>query len=221
MLILASIWDLWTTKESLTEAGRRGGITSSGININDMQKDKFAREEAVTQLTPTRSSDNEKIELSLNVWHGSKEYWHQKSENYKAKCNELIKTPISQDDTPGLLAVQKRKRPNPSKPVRVTQVCGSMKGQNVLEKVLFVEDKKKEKEEKKKKREHEKEQQLEAFFRCKDSCVCIKQNGKCDAFGLHYCSECKSVLKSNCTKMACKMVGRVIIFLSCNKNSDR
>ena len=81
-----------------------------------MQKDKFAREEAVTQLTPTKSSDNVKCG------------------NYKAKYNELIKTPISPDDIPGLLTVQKKKRPNPSKPVRVTQVCGSMEGQNVLEK---------------------------------------------------------------------------------------
>ena len=220
MQILASIWDVWNTKESLIKAARRVGITSSGININDMQKDKFAREEAVTQLTPTKSSDNVKVESPLNVWHRSKEYWCQKCEYYKAKCNELIKTPISPDDIPGLLTVQKKKKPNPSKPVRVTQVCGSMEGQNVLEKVLLVQDEKKEKEEKKKKRGHEKEQQLEAFFRCRDSCVCIKQSGKCDAFGLHYCSECKSVLKSDCTKTAGKMAGSVIIFHSCNMNSD-
>ena len=60
-----------------------------------MQKDKFAREEALAQLTPTKSSDN--------AQHRSKEYWCQKCENYKAKCNELIKTPISPDDPPGLL----------------------------------------------------------------------------------------------------------------------
>ena len=139
-----------------------------------MQKGKLAREEAVTQLTPTKSSNNVEAESPLNVRHGSKEYWRQKCENYKAKCNELIKTPISPDDIPGLLTVQKKKRPNPSYPVRVTQVCGSMEGQNVLEKVLLVQDEKKEKEEKKKKRGDEKEQQLEAFFRCKDNCVCIK-----------------------------------------------
>ena len=51
-----------------------------------------------------------------------------------------------------------------------------MEGQNSLEKGLLVQDEKKEKEEKKKKRD-EKEQQLEAFFRYKDSCVCIKQSG--------------------------------------------
>ena len=77
MQILASIWDVLTTKEPLIKAARRVGITSSGININDMQKDKFAREEAVTQLTPTKSSDNVKVESPLNVWHGSKEYWCQ------------------------------------------------------------------------------------------------------------------------------------------------
>ena len=133
----------------------------------------------------------------------------------------MIKTPISPDDTPGLLTVQKKKRPNPSKPVRVTQVCGSMEGQSVLEKVLLVQDEKKEKEEKKKKIGHKKKQRLEAFFRCRDNYDFIKQSGKCDAFDLHYCSECKSVLKSDCTKMACKMGGQVIIFPSCNENSDR
>ena len=138
-------------QESLVKAARRVGITSSGININDMQKDKFAREEAVTQLTPTKSSDNVKVKLPLNVWHGSNEYWHQKCENYKAKYNELIKTSVSPDDTPGHLTAQKKKRPNLSNPVRVTQVCGSKEGQNVLEKVLLVQDEKKEKEEKKKK----------------------------------------------------------------------
>ena len=78
-----------------------------------------------------------------------------------------------------------------------------MEGRNVLVKVLLVQDEK-EKEEKKRKRGDEKEQRLDAFFRCKDRCVCIKQSGKCDAFGLRYCSECKSVLKSDCTKMACR-----------------
>ena len=70
----------------------------------------------------------------------------------------MIKTLISPDDIPGLLTVQKKKRPNPSKPVRVTQVCGSMEGQNVLEKVLLAQEEKKEKEEKKKEGGHEKEQ---------------------------------------------------------------
>ena len=93
MQILASIWDVSTTKESLIKVARIVGIISSGININGMQKD-IGREEAVTQLTPTKSSDNVKVESSLNVPHRTKEYWRQKCENYKAKSNELIKTPI-------------------------------------------------------------------------------------------------------------------------------
>ena len=40
----------------------------------------------------------------------------------------------------------------------MTQVCGSMEGQNVLEKVLLAQEEKKEKEEKKKEGGHEKEQ---------------------------------------------------------------
>ena len=89
MQILASIWDVWTTKESLIKAARQVGTTSSGININDKQEEKFVRQEAMTQLTPTKSSDNVKVESTVNVRHGSQEYWCQKCENYKAKCNEL------------------------------------------------------------------------------------------------------------------------------------
>ena len=89
----------------------------------------------MTQLAPAKSSDNVKVESPLNVLHGSKEYWCQKCENCKAKCNELIKTAISPDDISGLLTVQKKKRPNPSKPLRVTQVCGSMECHNVLKNV--------------------------------------------------------------------------------------
>ena len=65
----------------------------------------------------------------------------------------MIKTPISPDDIPGLLTLQKKKRPNPSKPIRVTQVCGSMEGQDVLEKVLLFKTRRK-----KRKRKREKEE---------------------------------------------------------------
>ena len=75
MQILASVWDIWTAKESLIKAARRAGITSFGINVIDMQEDKFAREEAMIQFAPTESSDNVKVESPLNVQHGSKEYW--------------------------------------------------------------------------------------------------------------------------------------------------
>ena len=130
----------------------------------------------------------------------------------------MIKTPISPKDNPGLLTVQKKKRSNPSKPVRVTWIYGRSK---CSLKSFTCSRREERKGREKKKGGHEKEQLLETFFRCKDSCVCIKQNGKCDLFGLCYFSECKSGLRSDCTKMPSKMAGRVIIFPSCNKNSDR
>ena len=48
---------------------------------------------------------------------------------------------------------------------------------------------------KKKKVAHEKEQQVAAFFWCKDSCVSIKKNSKCDAFKLCYCRKSKPIWK--------------------------
>ena len=59
---------------------------------------------------------------------------------------------MSQYGIPCLLTVQKKKRLNPSKPVRVTQVCWSMQHQNTLEKVLLVQDENKERKRKEEKR---------------------------------------------------------------------
>ena len=81
-----------------------------------------------------------------------------------------------------------------------------MEGQNVLEKHLLVQDKKKEKEEKKKKEDMRKNNNQKLSFDA-ETVLFASSSGKCDAFGLHYCSECKSVLKSDCTKTACKMAG--------------
>ena len=83
---------------------------------------------------------------------------------------------------------------------------------------LFKMRRKKRKRKRKKDMRRNNDQKLSLHL--KDSCVCIKQSGKCDAFGLCYCSECKSILKSDSTKMACKMAGRLIMFPSWNKDSD-
>ena len=152
MQILASIWDVWTTHTKVAFKSSR----TSWNHFFQYQYKLHAKRQICQGRdcdTPTKSSDNVEVELPLNVQHGSKEYWRQKCENYKAKCNQLIKTPISPDDTPGLLTAQKKKIPNPSKSVTVTQVCGSMEGQNAHEKVLPVQDKNKEKDEKNKKEE--------------------------------------------------------------------
>ena len=52
MIILANIWptwaapEPWATKESLVNAARRVGITSTALSVEFMQQDKFERAEA-------------------------------------------------------------------------------------------------------------------------------------------------------------------------------
>ena len=41
MTILANKWDKWTTKEKIRNAARRVGISSEGLSIEWMQKEKF------------------------------------------------------------------------------------------------------------------------------------------------------------------------------------
>ena len=41
MTILGAIWGIWATKDSIINAGKRVGITKDGLNVNDMQQDKF------------------------------------------------------------------------------------------------------------------------------------------------------------------------------------
>ena len=43
MMILGRIWNNWAPKQSIVKAARRVRVTSSSLNVNDMQQDKFIR----------------------------------------------------------------------------------------------------------------------------------------------------------------------------------
>ncbi|XP_047131057.1 uncharacterized protein LOC136071655 [Hydra vulgaris] len=43
MMILGRIWNNWAPRQSIIKAARRVGVTSTSLNVNDMQQDKFAR----------------------------------------------------------------------------------------------------------------------------------------------------------------------------------
>ena len=84
----------------------------------------------------------------------------------------------------------------------MTQICGSLTAQNVIEKACEIKEKKNAAEMKKGEKMASKRQQLENFLRCKDVCVC--QEAKCVASGFKQCTSCHAVMKSNCSKMKCK-----------------
>ena len=75
-------------------------------------------------------------------------------------------------------------------------------GKGILELSREIEDGKKRKQAAHEDRKKNKEEQKQAFLRCKDECMCKTRT--CHAINLKQCSICHDILKSMCTKMACK-----------------
>ncbi len=51
-----------------------------------------------------------------------------------------------------------------------------------------------------------KEKEKQDFYQCKSNCVCNKE--KCLTAGLKECLSCHSILRSMCSKAACRMDGK-------------
>ena len=102
----------------------------------------------------------------------------------------------------GVLTVEKVKPKEDKKKTRVTQVCGSMTGQDVLFMVKEIEAKKAEVKQRKDEKQAKKGNEKIAFLRCQESCVC--STPRCSATGLKRCTSCGDVLKSQCSKAKCK-----------------
>ena len=86
----------------------------------------------------------------------------------------------------------------------MTQVCGSMEGKKVLELTEQIKKQKADKDQARTLAQDKKRAELEAFFKCKDQCVCLKPSGKCNATKLKECTVCHNILHSVCSKASCK-----------------
>ena len=78
-----------------------------------------------------------------------------------------------------------------------------MTSKNIL-KVVKERNKIKEEKEKKEESKEKKQKEMEIFLLCKTECKCERPNGKCVAISLKQCAICNSILKSQCTKKACR-----------------
>ena len=63
-----------------------------------------------------------------------------------------------------------------------------------------------------------KEESKEKLIRCKEMCMCKAE--ACEGIGLQQCSVCKNVLKSQCSKKACKEDGEapVMVYVAARKD---
>ena len=119
-------------------------------------------------------------------------------QNCYEKCLKL-------DDIPGLLTINKVKpKELTKKSTRVTNVHGSMEGQDILARAEIVQ-KEKEKKKEAESRKRSKERFKELFYKCKSKCFCV---GPCNAKGWKECPNCHSIMKSTCSKTACQVAGR-------------
>ena len=86
MVILGNMWKEWVSKESLIKVGKRVGIYANGLNVNNMQKDKFEQAERVMEKENIpQPSDNLSVLASPQYTRkGSALYWKIKFEMSQA-----------------------------------------------------------------------------------------------------------------------------------------
>jgi hypothetical protein len=143
MLSLANMWDKWATPTLIRKAAKRVGISAEGLNINDMQQDKFVQAANLVECersenTPTpSSSDNAPSSTTTpaspnHLRKGSAAYWKAKFEMAQQTIRDCDEKSIRLENIPGLLTIQKIKPKQASKSTRVTQVHGSMEGKEVI-----------------------------------------------------------------------------------------
>ena len=91
------------------------------------------------------------------------------------------------------------------KNTRITNVHGSMEGQDILSKVESIEKEKQRKVVVQYEKKQKKEEENEMFYKWKSKCVC---EGVCAAKDLKECSQCDSVMRSACSKANCQKDGK-------------
>jgi len=79
---------------------------------------------------------------------------------------------INLNEIPGLLTIKKITPKRNEVNTRVTQVCGSMEGKDMLKVVKSIKDQKKKKIQAQKEKEDQKLSEKETFYKCKDRCGC-------------------------------------------------
>ena len=110
MLSLAKMWDKWATPKLIRKAAKRVGISAIGLNVNDMQLEKFAQAANLVE--------NERPAKHLRK--GSALYWKEKFEMAQQTIRDCEEKSIQLENIPGLLTIQKMKPNQASKSTRVT-----------------------------------------------------------------------------------------------------
>ena len=131
--------------------------------------------------------------------------------------NSTINTSISLDDVDEMLPIN-RVQPKKTKSIRLTQVHGSMRAQDILTQVKERNEEEKTKMKKKEERVVLAEKRKQAFTLYKEKCHCATP--VCIVAGFRQCSVCHDVLKSQCSMTGCKTDGKKPSMISIPSSSS-
>ena len=119
------------------------------LDVNYMQKEKFEQAQSIleTDSEPqsSRSQDLYVVASPKDVRKGSAAYWKAKFVMAQSIIKEASERSLKLNEIPGLLPIAKVKPKKTVENTRVTQICGSMEGKDVLKVVQSLKKKKEEK----------------------------------------------------------------------------
>ena len=143
MTILGEIWQTWASSETVVKSFKRCGITTTNLDTELMQQDKFVSADLITQDSDDSTTNPVQspvvVESPKNVKRGSCAYWTAKAHNYEKALKNMSQSPIDPAEIPNLTAVQKFPKKKKGKNFRITQVYGSLTGNQILDKRLEME----------------------------------------------------------------------------------
>ena len=139
----------------------------------------------------------------MHLKHGTYEYWKGRSLAYERILKSMIATPVDTAQLSVFTEVQKFPVKRKGKNFRITQVYGSLTGQQILEKRVEIEKEEQIKKTKLKERADKAERMKNDFKLCETECTC--DQNYCIVKGFKKCSVCENVLKSLCSIAMCKI----------------
>ena len=219
MNILANVIVDWASPEKLVKAGRRVGIASTGLNVDWMNQELFDRAAAIMNPDQSSISTRELAVISpKGVRRNSAQYWKDKYMQLQEREEARKSLEYDLEQVDGLLPY-KTVTPTGTNKKKITDVHGSLKATEVRKLVEQREEADRQKEERKLEKEKMKDKEKSMFLRCQKMCICVTD--KCQAAYLKQCSICKQVLKSRCTKKACRLEGAAMISVAGHKERKK
>ncbi|XP_066924340.1 uncharacterized protein [Clytia hemisphaerica] len=229
MNILGEIWEKWATEETILKAAKRVGISKDGLNVEDMQQDKFEQAALIMNKdkdiekpgpsTPnkrctrtsaratlgssaeTPSTPKSMSKLAQSKYkYGSVEYWKCMCEQYQGIIKDGYEKSLKLEEIPGLLSIKKVK-PKELEKTKNIRITNVHGSMEAQDILSRVEAIEKEKQ----KKEQQKEEKLQQKNWEKEAFFrckknCVCSDGECEAKGLKQCPVCFEVKRSVCSK---------------------